>query len=235
MKLRELINELTDLEQELDFDKLKEEDYQLSKLIEQLEKSKESIENSLKLVKVLEDKSKDIVSNDFIKGLNEVKTLISEISNTNDPTRIIILASDIKNRLEILEREINNELNRLISEKIKNINEINNKLGIFARVLVQFLRLPVEVKTFPVPSDRSISKLSEIKRQAIRYLEDIRKLTIERINENNENISLSPSELDLLLELLEKGEVKINRNNLESIYKVIKILTERGITIQVRF
>ncbi|AOL16951.1 hypothetical protein BFU36_09795 [Sulfolobus sp. A20] len=235
MKLRELINELTDLEQELDFDKLKEEDYQLSKLIEQLEKSKESIENSLKLVKVLEDKSKDIVSNDFIKGLNEVKTLISEISNTNDPTRIIILASDIKNRLEILEREINNELNRLISEKIKNINEINNKLGIFARVLVQFLRLPVEVKTFPVPSDRSISKLSEIERQAIRYLEDIRKLTIERINENNENISLSPSELDLLLELLEKGEVKINRNNLESIYKVIKILTERGITIQVRF
>ncbi len=235
MKLRELINNLTDLKQELDFDKLKDEDYQLSKLIEQLEKSKESIENSLKLIKVLEDKSKDIASNDFVKGLDEVKALISEISNTNDPTRIIILASDIRNRLEILEREINNELNKLISEKIKNINEINNKLGIFARVLIQFLRIPVEVKTFIVPADRSVSKLSEIERQAIRYLEEIRKLTIERINENNEKISLSQSELDLLLELLEKGEVKINRNNLESVYKVIKILTERGITIQVRF
>ncbi|MEM3329826.1 MAG: hypothetical protein QXD56_07210, partial [Saccharolobus sp.] len=136
----------------------------------------------------------------------------------------------INKNVSNIEREINDRISKLIDEKIRKIEEINEKLTIFARILLNFLKLNKDIKIFSIPKDKSLTKLTEIENEATKQLTEINRLVLDELKKTN----IDESKLNLLIELIDKGEIKINKNNLNDVTQIIKMLVEKGIVTRVK-
>ncbi|MDT7862104.1 MAG: hypothetical protein RRA45_07815 [Saccharolobus sp.] len=229
MILSELIDRLNLFKQELNIQKLKNEDEKLSDIIEKLEKSKKQLEISLKKIRELELELYKINNDKYNNTLEEIKEDIKKITSLDDADEIIKLIEIISDKVNYLENIVKDEINKLIDEKIKNIEEINKRLQLFAKILLHVLKIEKEIKTFTVPKNKSLDKLNEIEKNAKDHLNEVYSFTIDQL----EKIDLDEIKLNILLELIEKGEIKLNKNNIDNSFQVIKMLIEKGISVRV--
>lgn len=229
MILSELIDRLNLFKQELNIQKLKNEDEKLSDTIEKLEKSKKQLEISLKKIRELELELYKINNDKYNNTLEEIKEDIKKIASLDDADEIIKLIEIISDKINYLENIVKDEINKLIDEKIKNIEEINKRLQLFAKILLHVLKIEKEIKTFTVPKNKSLDKLNEIEKNAKDHLNEVYSFTIDQL----EKIDLNEIKLNILLELIEKGEIKLNKNNIDNSFQVIKMLIEKGISVRV--
>lgn len=229
MILSELIDRLNLFKQELNIQKLKNEDEKLSDTIEKLEKSKKQLEISLKKIRELELELYKINNDKYNNTLEEIKEDIKKITSLDDADEIIELIEIISDKINYLENIVKDEINKLIDEKIKNIEEINKRLQLFAKILLHVLKIEKEIKTFTVPKNKSLDKLNEIEKNAKDHLNEVYSFTIDQL----EKIDLDEIKLNILLELIEKGEIKLNKNNIDNSFQVIKMLIEKGISVRV--
>lgn len=229
MILSELIDRLNLFKQELNIQKLKNEDEKLSDTIEKLEKSKKQLEISLKKIRELELELYKINNDKYNNTLEEIKEDIKKIASLDDADEIIKLIEIISDKINYLENIVKDEINKLIDEKIKNIEEINKRLQLFAKILLHVLKIEKEIKTFTVPKNKSLDKLNEIEKNAKDHLNEVYSFTIDQL----EKIDLDEIKLNILLELIEKGEIKLNKNNIDNSFQVIKMLIEKGISVRV--
>lgn len=229
MILSELIDRLNLFKQELNIQKLRNEDEKLSDTIEKLEKSKKHLEISLKKIRELELELDKINNDKYYNTLEEIKEDIKRITSLNDADEIIKLIEIINDKVNYLENIVKDEINKLIDEKIKSIEEINKRLQLFAKILLHVLKIEKEIKTFTIPKNKSLDKLNEIEKNAKDHLNEVYSFTIDQL----EKIDLDEKKLNILLELIEKSEIKLNKNNIDSSFQVIKMLIEKGISVRV--
>jgi DNA repair exonuclease SbcCD ATPase subunit len=213
----------------LNIQKLKNEDEKLSDIIEKLEKSKKQLEISLKKIRELELELYKINNDKYNNTLEEIKEDIKKITSLDDADEIIKLIEIISDKVNYLENIVKDEINKLIDEKIKNIEEINKRLQLFAKILLHVLKIEKEIKTFTVPKNKSLDKLNEIEKNAKDHLNEVYSFTIDQL----EKIDLDEIKLNILLEWIEKGEIKLNKNNIDNSFQVIKMLIEKGISVRV--
>ncbi|MEM0200363.1 MAG: hypothetical protein QXY56_03985 [Saccharolobus sp.] len=230
MMLDELIEKLNQFKKELDIDKLKEEDIELDEIIKDLEISKDIMKNVLGKLGDIKKRIDEIDSIEYEERIDEIKEYINKIKDTNNPYDIIRWINEINKNVSNIEREINDRISKLIDEKIRKIEEINEKLTIFARILLNFLKLNKDIKIFSIPKDKSLTKLTEIENEATKQLTEINRLVLDELKKTN----IDESKLNLLIELIDKGEIKINKNNLNDVTQIIKMLVEKGIVIRVK-
>ncbi|MEM3329943.1 MAG: hypothetical protein QXD56_07840, partial [Saccharolobus sp.] len=134
--LDELIEKLNQFKKELDIDKLKEEDIELDEIIKDLEISKDIMKNVLGKLGDIKKRIDEIDSIEYEERIDEIKEYINKIKDTNNPYDIIRWINEINKNVSNIEREINDRISKLIDEKIRKIEEINEKLTIFARILL---------------------------------------------------------------------------------------------------
>ncbi|MEM4083384.1 MAG: hypothetical protein QXD91_06650, partial [Saccharolobus sp.] len=225
MMLDELIEKLNQFKKELDIDKLKEEDIELDEIIKDLEISKDIMKNVLGKLGDIKKRIDEIDSIEYEERIDEIKEYINKIKDTNNPYDIIRWINEINKNVSNIEREINDRISKLIDEKIRKIEEINEKLTIFARILLNFLKINKDIKIFSIPKDKSLTKLTEIENEATKQLTEINRLVLDELKKTN----IDESKLNLLIELIDKGEIKINKNNLNDVTQIIKMLVEKGI------
>lgn len=230
MMLDELIEKLNQFKKELDIDKLKEEDIELDEIIKELEISKDIMKNVLEKLGDIKKRIDEIDSIEYEERIDEIKEYINKIKDTNNPYDIIRWINEINKNVSNIEREINDRISKLIDEKIRKIEEINEKLTIFARILLNFLKINKDIKIFSIPKDKSLTKLTEIENEATKQLTEINRLVLDELKKTN----IDESKLNLLIELIDKGEIKINKNNLNDVTQIIKMLVEKGIVIRVK-
>ncbi|MEM0122539.1 MAG: hypothetical protein QW685_06115 [Saccharolobus sp.] len=230
MMLDELIEKLNQFKKELDIDKLKEEDIELDEIIKDLEISKDIMKNVLGKLGDIKKRIDEIDSIEYEERIDEIKEYINKIKDTNNPYDIIRWINEINKNVSNIEREINDRISKLIDEKIRKIEEINEKLTIFARILLNFLKINKDIKIFSIPKDKSLTKLTEIENEATKQLTEINRLVLDELKKTN----IDESKLNLLIELIDKGEIKINKNNLNDVTQIIKMLVEKGIVIRVK-
>ncbi|MEM4086626.1 MAG: hypothetical protein QXR34_09760 [Saccharolobus sp.] len=230
MMLDELIEKLNQFKKELDIDKLKEEDIELDEIIKDLEISKDIMKNVLGKIGDIKKRIDEIDSIEYEERIDEIKEYINKIKDTNNPYDIIRWINEINKNVSNIEREINDRISKLIDEKIRKIEEINEKLTIFARILLNFLKINKDIKIFSIPKDKSLTKLTEIENEATKQLTEINRLVLDELKKTN----IDESKLNLLIELIDKGEIKINKNNLNDVTQIIKMLVEKGIVIRVK-
>ncbi|MEM0362536.1 MAG: hypothetical protein QXH75_01775 [Sulfolobaceae archaeon] len=228
--LDELIEKLNQFKKELDIDKLKEEDIELDEIIKELEISKDIMKNVLEKLGDIKKRIDEIDSIEYEERIDEIKEYINKIKDTNNPYDIIRWINEINKNVSNIEREINDRISKLIDEKIRKIEEINEKLTIFARILLNFLKINKDIKIFSIPKDKSLTKLTEIENEATKQLTEINRLVLDELKKTN----IDESKLNLLIELIDKGEIKINKNNLNDVTQIIKMLVEKGIVIRVK-
>ncbi|MEM3516046.1 MAG: hypothetical protein QW281_05345 [Saccharolobus sp.] len=228
--LDELIEKLNQFKKELDIDKLKEEDIELDEIIKDLEISKDIMKNVLGKLGDIKKRIDEIDSIEYEERIDEIKEYINKIKDTNNPYDIIRWINEINKNVSNIEREINDRISKLIDEKIRKIEEINEKLTIFARILLNFLKINKDIKIFSIPKDKSLTKLTEIENEATKQLTEINRLVLDELKKTN----IDESKLNLLIELIDKGEIKINKNNLNDVTQIIKMLVEKGIVIRVK-
>jgi hypothetical protein len=221
MILSELIDRLNLFKQELNIQKLKNEDEKLSDIIEKLEKSKKQLEISLKKIRELELELYKINNDKYNNTLEEIKEDIKKITSLDDADEIIKLIEIISDKVNYLENIVKDEINKL--------EEINKRLQLFAKILLHVLKIEKEIKTFTVPKNKSLDKLNEIEKNAKDHLNEVYSFTIDQL----EKIDLDEIKLNILLELIEKGEIKLNKNNIDNSFQVIKMLIEKGISVRV--
>lgn len=230
MMLDELIEKLNQFKKDLDIDKLKEEDIELDEIIKDLEISKDIMKNVLGKLGDIKKRIDEIDSIEYEERIDEIKEYINKIKDTNNPYDIIRWINEINKNVSNIEREINDRISKLIDEKIRKIEEINEKLTIFARILLNFLKLNKDIKIFSIPKDKSLTKLTEIENEATKQLNEINRLVLDELKKTN----IDESKLNLLIELIDKGEIKINKNNLNDVTQIIKMLVEKGIVTKVK-
>ncbi|MEM0092346.1 MAG: hypothetical protein QXS44_00940 [Saccharolobus sp.] len=230
MMLDELIEKLNQFKKELDIDKLKEEDIELDEIIKDLEISKDIMKNVLGKLGDIKKRIDEIDSIEYEERIDEIKEYINKIKDTNNPYDIIRWINEINKNVSNIEREINDRISKLIDEKIRKIEEINEKLTIFARILLNFLKINKDIKIFSIPKDKSLTKLTEIENEATKQLTEINRLVLDELKKTN----IDESKLNLLIELIDKGEIKINKNNLNDVTQIIKMLVEKGIVTRVK-
>ncbi|MEM3203466.1 MAG: hypothetical protein QW232_04440 [Saccharolobus sp.] len=230
MMLDELIEKLNQFKKDLDIDKLKEEDIELDEIIKDLEISKDIMKNVLGKLGDIKKRIDEIDSIEYEERIDEIKEYINKIKDTNNPYDIIRWINEINKNVSNIEREINDRISKLIDEKIRKIEEINEKLTIFARILLNFLKLNKDIKIFSIPKDKSLTKLTEIENEAKKQLTEINRLVLDELKKTN----IDESKLNLLIELIDKGEIKINKNNLNDVTQIIKMLVEKGIVTKVK-
>ncbi|MEM0263590.1 MAG: hypothetical protein QXQ01_04470 [Saccharolobus sp.] len=230
MMLDELIEKLNQFKKELDIDKLKEEDIELDEIIKELEISKDIMKNVLGKLGDIKKRIDEIDSIEYEERIDEIKEYINKIKDTNNPYDIIRWINEINKNVSNIEREINDRISKLIDEKIRKIEEINEKLTIFARILLNFLKINKDIKIFSIPKDKSLTKLTEIENEATKQLNEINRLVLDELKKTN----IDESKLNLLIELIDKGEIKINKNNLNDVTQIIKMLVEKGIVIRMK-
>ncbi|MEM3292000.1 MAG: hypothetical protein QXY60_04595 [Saccharolobus sp.] len=230
MMLDELIEKLNQFKKELDIDKLKEEDIELDEIIKDLEISKDIMKNVLGKLGDIKKRIDEIDSIEYEERIDEIKEYINKIKDTNNPYDIIRWINEINKNVSNIEREINDRISKLIDEKIRKIEEINEKLTIFARILLNFLKINKDIKIFSIPKDKSLTKLTEIENEATKQLNEINRLVLDELKKTN----IDESKLNLLIELIDKGEIKINKNNLNDVTQIIKMLVEKGIVTRVK-
>ncbi|MEM0016461.1 MAG: hypothetical protein QXE59_05435 [Saccharolobus sp.] len=228
--LDELIEKLNQFKKELDIDKLKEEDIELDEIIKDLEISKDIMKNVLGKLGDIKKRIDEIDSIEYEERIDEIKEYINKIKDTNNPYDIIRWINEINKNVSNIEREINDRISKLIDEKIRKIEEINEKLTIFARILLNFLKINKDIKIFSIPKDKSLTKLTEIENEATKQLTEINRLVLDELKKTN----IDESKLNLLIELIDKGEIKINKNNLNDVTQIIKMLVEKGIVTRVK-
>ncbi|AKA72471.1 hypothetical protein SULI_00080 [Saccharolobus solfataricus] len=228
MDLAEFMERLTQYKQNLDVERLREEDRKITETIEELEKSKQSLKESLKKLRTLEKKINEL--NKYEDKLEEVKADIEKLTKLNSAEEIIRYIDKIKSKVDSLEKDIEQDLNKIIEEKIKSIEEINNRLILYAKILYHFLKIQKDAKTFSIPKERSLSKLNEVEIQAKQHLNELYGIIVDELRK----INLNEKEISILILLIDKGEIKISRDNLEESIKVIKMLVEKNISIKVK-
>ncbi|MEM3771870.1 MAG: hypothetical protein QXW80_06135 [Candidatus Micrarchaeia archaeon] len=228
--MSELIEKLKQYEKEVDIEKLRKEERNIDEIIRQLENYKNIMRDTLEKIRELKKKIKEINKIKYEEKLKEIQEYINKIKDINDTSKIIGIIKEISDKTNMIEREINGEIKALIEEKTKNIEQINRKLQVFARIILNVLKLNKDIKTFSVPKDKSLSKLNEIESEAIKHLDEINRFVLEELKK----INMNEYELNLLVELIDKGEIKINKNNLNDITQIVKMLAEKGIEVRVK-
>jgi len=96
--------------------------------------------------------------------------------------------------------------------------------------LYHFLKIQKDVKTFSIPKEKSLSKLNEVEIQAKQHLNELYEIIVNELGKLN----LNENEINILIILIDKGEIKISKDNLEEAIKVMKMLVERNISIKVK-
>ncbi|ADX81387.1 V-type ATP synthase subunit I domain-containing protein [Saccharolobus islandicus] len=228
MDLADFIEKLTQYKQNLDVEKLREEDRKITEMIEELEVSKQSLKESLKKLRSLEKKINEL--NKYEDNLEEIKADIERLGKLNSAEEIIRYVEKIKGKIDSLEKDVEQDLNKIIDDKIKNIEEINDRLKLYAKILYHFLKIQKDVKTFSIPKEKSLSKLNEVEIQAKQHLNELYEIIVNELGKLN----LNENEINILIILIDKGEIKISKDNLEEAIKVMKMLVERNISIKVK-
>jgi len=88
---------LTQYKQNLDVEKLREEDRKITEMIEELEVSKQSLKESLKKLRSLEKKINEL--NKYEDNLEEIKADIERLGKLNSAEEIIRYVEKIKEKL----------------------------------------------------------------------------------------------------------------------------------------
>ncbi|QGA53369.1 hypothetical protein GFS03_01610 [Sulfolobus sp. E5-1-F] len=228
MDLAEFIEKLTQYKQHLDVEKLREEDRKITETIEELEISKQSLKESLKKLRSLEKKISEL--NKYEDKLEEIKADIERLIKFDSAEEIIRYVEKIKGKINSLEKDVEQDINKIIEDKIKNIEEINDRLKLYAKILYHFLKIPKDVKTFTIPNEKSLFKLNEVEIQAKRHLNEVYGIIVNELRK----VNLNQNEINILIALMEKGEIKISKDNLQEAIKVMEMLVERNISIKVK-
>lgn len=186
------------------------------------------MKESLKKLRSLEKKINEL--NKYEDNLEEIKADIERLGKLNSAEEIIRYVEKIKGKIDSLEKDVEQDLNKIIDDKIKNIEEINDRLKLYAKILYHFLKIQKDVKTFSIPKEKSLSKLNEVEIQAKQHLNELYEIIVNELGKLN----LNENEINILIILIDKGEIKISKDNLEEAIKVMKMLVERNISIKVK-
>ncbi|MEM0373010.1 MAG: hypothetical protein QXO96_00420 [Sulfolobales archaeon] len=88
----------------------------------------------------------------------------------------------------------------------------------------------IDIKFFSEELD-NVEDLLRIREEALNKLKELHYLTVQELKSISD---MNEEELELIIQLLDKGEIKINKRNINKVIKVIKLLIEKGLNLQVK-
>ncbi|MEM1627284.1 MAG: hypothetical protein QXV69_08465 [Sulfolobaceae archaeon] len=232
MNIDYLNYKLSMLKNETDFSKLKEEDSRLTLAIDKLNRSIELIDNIKQLLQELRKFVKELYKVDP-KVEEEYKFILSDLKgilNYNDPEVIYLKLDEIYNKL-IKNLKYFKDLKVKYLDNIKSeIRLINQKLLIYQKIYIKIINKEIDIKFFSEELD-NVEDLLRIREEALNKLKELHYLTVQELKSISD---MNEEELELIIQLLDKGEIKINKRNINKVIKVIKLLIEKGLNLQVK-
>lgn len=205
----------------LDWSRLKEEYSRQAELIKELERAHD------KLLKIINELNN--CKEEGAESLKKIYSNLKKIEEIEDPYSIINIINEQYIELEKC-KEIVAEI---VSAKIQKYKEIitgnNEKLKLYSRIYLTVLGKSVaNVRFFSTDGD-------------IKQLESNAKTSQELVNKIYEDLKkelkaakLDEDKLNLLIELIDKGQLSITRKNADKVLELLKFLSSKGIIITVK-
>ncbi|MCI2415545.1 MAG: hypothetical protein MPF33_09965 [Candidatus Aramenus sp.] len=222
MRLQELISELERVKNSSDVRALQDEKERLDKVLTKLRKAEEFVGR-------LKANLEACRSYNFEEVSRESVGIIEALINVpDDPEALGELVEELFERSQKCVDTLNQLKERVLAEYKKRVEELNRKIMVYARIFRNVLREEVEVEAFEVKDD------IEEARKEVERAEDMVTQLNKRLKEKLESSNLPPEYVDVLVDMVDKGEVTLTKRNKERFIKVVEFLVEMGVPVKVR-
>ncbi len=222
MKLQELVSELERIKNSSDVRALQEEKEKLDKVLLKLRKAEE-------LVKKLRDNLELCRRYDFEEVRTETTRILEALLDVpKEPEALGELINSLYERSQGCVKSLNQIRERLLAEYKHRLEELNRKVIVYARIFRNVLKEDVDAEAFEAKGD-----LEEVKREVERAEEEVSELS-GRLKRELESSNLPPEYVDLLVEIVDKGEVTLTKRNKDKLMKVVEFLVDKGVPVRVR-
>ncbi len=232
MKIEEISSKLRETKETLNLEYMKSELQRRKNSAENLRRTLSKLDHVLRNVKrskEMNDELKQIGFDDrrIEDKINMLSQEILKVSRLNDADQIVDTVSQVDREVSEVIKDIETARNRAMEELRKRLDEINRSLKIFARIFNQLLEEDMEISTF-YSSSSSVLELNDKVREAETHLKEVKEVAMEKIKE----MKMDENSLTIITKLMDEGKVRINRNNYADAIKIIKLLIEKGIQME---
>jgi len=232
LKIEEISSKLRETKETLNLEYMKSELQRRKNSAENLRRTLSKLDHVLRNVKrskEMNDELKQIGFDDrrIEDKINMLSQEILKVSRLNDADQIVDTVSQVDREVSEVIKDIETARNRAMEELRKRLDEINRSLKIFARIFNQLLEEDMEISTF-YSSSSSVLELNDKVREAETHLKEVKEVAMEKIKE----MKMDENSLTIITKLMDEGKVRINRNNYADAIKIIKLLIEKGIQME---
>ncbi|MQL55645.1 hypothetical protein [Acidianus ambivalens] len=221
MNLVDILLKIQNEKNSLDWEKLKKEYMEQGEIIKSLEVTVSKI-HSIK--QELRRCSLNEVSEEYLA----IKNYLSKAKNSDNPREII---SYVNNAYEELKHCLKLSED-IIKEKIQKYKEIidenNRKLKTYLKIFLTILGESKDLRLFEITDN-----LEELERNAKESEEEARKI-YEELKDKLSKLNIEGKRLEILLSLLDQGQVTITKRNSKDVIELLRFLSEKGIIITVK-
>ncbi len=232
MKAEELYIKLKETRDTLNIDYMKEELQRLKGIASKLQETSDKLESttkSLNKTREMIGSLKQIDSEDkrLSERLERLTAEIKKVSRMDNPDHIVETVAYVNRELSELMKDIEATTEKVKENLKEKLDENNKALKVYARVLNQFLEEDVEVRTFHSSSTSVIELFSTVK-EAEAHLNKVKEIVIDKVKEKD----MDERSLNIMIGLIENGKIKVNKSNYDDSMRIVKLLIEKGIQVE---
>ncbi|BBG22730.1 hypothetical protein [Sulfuracidifex tepidarius] len=232
MKIEELYIKLKETKDTLNIDYMKGELQRLKGIAGRLHETSDKLDSTLKALSKAREMIRSLQQIDFEdKRLSErLERLTSElrkISRLDNPDNIVDTVAYVNREALELVKDVEATTGKAKDSLKEKLEENNKALKVYARVLNQFLEEDVEVRTF-YSSSTYVTELYSTLKEAEAHLNRVKEIVIQKIKERN----MDQRSLNIMIDLIENGKIKVNKSNYDDIMRIISLLIEKGIQVE---
>lgn len=205
----------------LDWSRLKEEYSRQAEIIKELEQAQ------AKLLKIISDLN--TCKEEGEESLKKIYANLKKIEENEDPYSIINIINEQYIELEKCKKVVMEIINAKIQKYKEIIINSNEKLKLYSRIYLTILGKNItNVQFFPSEGD-----IKQLERNAKASQELVSKI-YEDLKNELKTAKIDEDKLNLLVELIDKGQLSVTRKNADKVLELLKFLSSRGIIITVK-
>ncbi len=221
MNLVDLLLKIQNEKNSLDWEKLKKEYSEQGEIIK-------SLESSISKIRTIKQEIKRCSLPEVSEEYEAIKDYLTKAKNTESPSEITSYVNyaydEFKHCLKLSE-DITRDKIQKYKEKIE---ENNSKLKTYLKIFLTILGEPKDLRLFEITDN-----LNDLEINAKESEEEARKI-YDELKEKLSKLNIDSKKLDILLSLLDKGQVTITKRNSKDVLELLNFLAEKGIIITVK-
>lgn len=203
-----------------DWSRLKEEYSRQGELIRELEQARGKLQKIMAEIKTCREENE--------KTARIIYSNLKKIEEIEDPYTLINIINEEYIELEKCKKVVEEILNAKIQKYREIINMNNEKLKLYSKIFMTILGKTLEIQFFQADGD-----IKQLEKNA-KLSQDLVSKVYETMKEELKSVKIDEDKLNLLIQLINDGQIVITRKNVEKIVELLKFLSSRGIVLTVK-